>query len=158
MQPICFACSATIDKSASAICAEIADVARWREFPGYGPLPGIADAIYEQRTANMVGSRIRVRNTDSSTHVEGITAWEPGVQVTMRLAEFSPPLCHLATHFTEGWRFEDAHNATLVTRKFELFPKHTVTRPLLWLIARLFQRAIARHLAEMAQGAKTGKA
>lgn len=101
MQPIRFACSATIQKSAPAIGAEIADVARWREFRGYGPLPGIARAAYELRTEQMVGSRIRVHSTDGSTHVEEITAWEPGVQVAMRLGEFTPPLCHLASHFTE---------------------------------------------------------
>ena len=102
----------------------------------------------------MVGSRIRVQNTDGSTHVEEITAWEPGVQVAMRLGEFTPPLCHLAHHFTEEWRFAGDNGATQVTRTFALFPKHAVTRPLLWLIAQLFQRAIARQLAGMAQEAR----
>jgi hypothetical protein len=151
MHPIRFACSATIKKSATAICIEIANVARWREFPGYGPLPGIANAAYERRTEQMVGSRIRVHNTDGSTHVEEITAWEPGVQVAMRLGEFSPPLRYLATHFTEEWSFGDDHGATRLTRAFALFPKHAMTRPLLWLIAQLFRRAIARHLGNMAQ-------
>lgn len=151
MQPVRFACSATINKSATAICTEIADVARWREFPGYGPLPGIANAAYERRTDNMVGSCIRVQNTDGSTHVEEITVWEPGARVAMRLGEFAPPLCHLATHFTEEWRFAGDNGAARVTRTFALFPKHAVTRPLLWLVAQLFRRAVARHLASMAQ-------
>lgn len=153
MQPIRFMCSATIDKNAAAISAEIADVTRWREFTGYGPLPGITCAEYERHTANMVGSRIRVQNTDGSTHVEEITVWEPGVQVAMRLGEFTPPLCYLATHFTEEWSFADDHGVTRVTHSFALFPKYTVTRPLLWLIAQLFQRAIARHLTNMAAAA-----
>ncbi|MEZ4710144.1 MAG: SRPBCC family protein [Caldilineaceae bacterium] len=158
MQPIRFVCRATIAKSAPAICAEIADVTRWREFPGYGPLPGIASAAYERRTADMVGSRIRVHNTDGSTHVEEIYGWESGMKVAMRLGEFSPPLCRLASHFTEEWQFVEDNDATLVTRKFALFPKHSVTRPLLWLIGQFFQRAIARHLANMAQEAKHGNA
>ncbi|MEZ4681522.1 MAG: SRPBCC family protein [Caldilineaceae bacterium] len=153
MQPIRFACSAIIHKSAPAICAEIADLARWPEFAGYGPLPGIARAAYERRTADMVDSRIRVHNTDGSTHVEEIYAWAPEVQVAMRLGEFSPPLCHLASHFTEEWGFADEHGATRVTRAFALFPKHAMTRPLLWLIAQFFRRAIARHLVQMAREA-----
>ncbi|MEZ4735036.1 MAG: SRPBCC family protein [Caldilineaceae bacterium] len=157
MHPIRFACSATIKKSATTICAEIADVTRWREFPGYGPLPGIANAAYERRTDNMVGSRICVHNTDGSTHVEEITAWKPGVQVAMRLGEFTPPLCHLATHFTEEWSFVEDHGATQVTRSFALFPKRAMTRPLLWLIAQLFRRAIGRHLVEMAEESQNNK-
>ena len=156
MQPICFACSATIDQSASAISAQIADVARWREFAGYGPLPGIANAAYERRTETMIGSRVRVRNTDGSGHVEEFFAWEPTKQVAMKFADFTPPLHYLATHFTEEWYFEPQTGGTLVTRKFQLFPKHAAARPVLWLISLVFRRAIARHLAEMARAASNG--
>lgn len=156
MRPIRFACSQLIAQSAPAICAAIADVARWREFKGYGLLPGIADATYEQRTETMIGSRVRVRNSDGSGHVEEFYAWEPTKQVAMKFDRFTPPLCHLATHFTEEWLFETRTNATLVTRKFQLFPKHAVARPLLWLIALVFRQAIARHLADMARAANSG--
>ncbi|MBK8433616.1 MAG: hypothetical protein IPL28_21085 [Chloroflexi bacterium] len=59
MKPITFACHKQIPKSAVEICTEIADVARWSEFGGYGVLPGIAHAEYETKTADMLGSRIR---------------------------------------------------------------------------------------------------
>lgn len=153
MRPIRFACSQRIAQSAPAICAEIADVARWREFKGYGLLPGIADAVYEQRTETMIGSRVRVRNTDGSGHVEEFYAWEPTKQVAMKFDDFTPPLHYLATHFTEEWYFEPQTGGTLVTRKFQLFPKHAAARPVLWLISLVFRRAIARHLAEMARAA-----
>ena len=156
MQPICFACSATIDQSASAISAQIADVARWREFKGYGLLPGIANAAYERRTETMIGSRVRVRNTDGSGHVEEFFAWEPTKQVAMKFADFTPPLHYLATHFTEEWYFEPQTGGTLVTRKFQLFPKHAAARPVLWLISLVFRQAIARHLADMARAASGG--
>ena len=91
MRPIRFACSQLIAQSVPAICAAIADVARWREFKGYGLLPGIADATYEQRTDNMIGSRVRVRNTDGSGHVEEFYAWEPTQQVAMKFDRFTPP-------------------------------------------------------------------
>jgi hypothetical protein len=55
MYPITFMCQEVIPRSAVAICAEIADLARWSEFTGYAFLPGIASAAYERRTDDMVG-------------------------------------------------------------------------------------------------------
>lgn len=43
----------------------------------YGPLPGIREAEFEAKTAEIVGTRIRVTNRDGSTHVEEIVEWEP---------------------------------------------------------------------------------
>lgn len=150
MKPITFQSSKVIPRSALEICSEIADVSRWREFDGYGILPGIENAEYEIRSDHMVGSRIRVRNTDGSEHVEEISRWIPGKEVAMKLHEFTPPLSHLAAYFTEEWTLKAENGATHVTRKFQMVPKRSMTRPLVWLISLLFRRAIARHLAEMA--------
>ncbi|MBP7693247.1 MAG: SRPBCC family protein [Anaerolineales bacterium] len=153
MQPIEFQCSQLIPAPAEVICAGLADTSRWSEFSGNGILPGIQSAQYEQRTAAMVGSRIRVRNTDGSEHVEEIYAWVEGQAVGMRLQEFTPPLKYLATHFTEDWRFEARPSATFVTRTIRMFPRGPATYPAVWLISRLFRRAIARHLADIAAAA-----
>jgi hypothetical protein len=153
MQPITFECQHLIPATGAVICAQIAETARWSDFQGDGLLPGIVQANYETRAPNMVGSRIRVQNTDGSRHVEEIYAWEPGVAVGMKLCEFTPPLKHLASHFTEDWRFEAQGHHTLVTRTLRLYPRAAFTRPAVWLIAVLFRRAIARHLAEMARAA-----
>ena len=149
-RPIEFQRRMTIPRSAAEICAEIADVTRWSEFSGYGVLPGIEEAEYEIRTDDMVGSRIRVRNTDGSGHVEEIISWAAGEQITLKLHEFTPPLRRIAKYFTEEWRFRAEGSATEVTRHFKLYPSRSATRPILWLISLLFRRAIARHLAEMA--------
>lgn len=132
----------------------ITDLSRWPEFSGYGPLPGIAGAAYESRTDDMVGSRIRVTNADGSSHVEAIIRWVPGGAVAMKMHDFTPPLSRLATHFIEEWAFEPRGAGTLVTRRFELYPRSAATRPFLWLISLLFRRAIARHLKEMAGGGR----
>lgn len=152
MQPIRFACSTVIPATAPEICAAVADVSRWPEFKGYGPLPGIAQAEYEVRTPAMVGSRVRVRNTDGSSHREEIYQWQPEEQISLKLYDFSPPLDRLATHFLEEWYFTRQTNGTQVVRSFQLFPRQPLARPLVWLIARLFKRAIARQLAELAVG------
>ena len=155
MNPIHIASQAIIPLSPEEICAEFADLSRWPEFDGYGPLPGIKMAEYEERTADMVGSRIRVENRDGSTHVESIKVWDVGRQVVMELGEFSPPLSHLATHFVEEWSFQVQEQRTLVTRRFQLYPRSSLTRPPLWLIGRFFRRAIDQHLADMAQTARS---
>lgn len=150
MKPIIFACSATIPKPPVAICNEIADLSRWSEFPGYGFLPSIEKAVYDTRTESMVGSRIRVHNSDGSTHTETITKWQVGESVVMKLHEFSPPLAHFADHFVEEWRFDPLPDGTThVTRSFEMWPKRGVFRPILWLVSLIFRRAIDRHLALM---------
>lgn len=154
MRPITFACSQLISRPAVEISAAIADVARWSEFKGYGPLPGIARAEFARRTDDMVGSQVRVCNTDGSEHVEEITAWAPGRRVTMKLHGFTPPLRRLATHFIEEWDFIVQDDGTLVTRKFQMFPTQPLARPVLWLISLLFRQAVSRHLAFMAADAQ----
>lgn len=149
-KPIEFECRQLIPASPTAIAAAIADTSRWSEFGGYGVLPGIASAAYELRTDDMIGSRIRVRNTDGSSHVEEIYVWEVGQKIAIKMDEFTPPLSRLAAYFTEEWSFQATAEGTLAARRFQLFPRRGWTRPFLWLISLMFRRAIARHLAEMA--------
>lgn len=151
MQPITFACSRFIPHSAAEICAAIADASRWSEFKGYGPLPGIDNAEYAGRTDNMVGSQIRVRNRDGSEHIEEIIVWEPGSRVIMQLHGFTPPLSRLATHFIEEWDFAVQDKGTLVTRRFQMFGRQPLGRPILWLISLLFRQAVRQHLSDMAR-------
>lgn len=150
MRPIQFECQQLIPFSGDEVCTTISDMSQWPKFEGYGFLPGIRRAEYERRTANMVGSRIRVHNLDGSSHVEEIYHWLPGREIGMKLHQFSPPLSRLASHFTEDWRLESRPNGTYVTRTFHLYPGRNLTRPILWLISLVFRRAIAKNLAQMA--------
>src|SRR5687768_12013299 len=85
LRPITFVCSRIIPRTPIEISSEIADTSRWSEFRGYGVLPGIESAQYEKRTTDMIGSRIRVRNTDGSEHVEEILKWVPNRELSFRL-------------------------------------------------------------------------
>jgi len=60
------------------IAEQIIDVSKWTDFKGYLFLPGIKVASFEIKTATIGGSRIRVINTDGSTHVKEIVDWQPG--------------------------------------------------------------------------------
>ncbi len=149
MRPIKFVCTDTLGLLPADIARRILDLANWRNFTGYGALPGIKTAEYEVRAPGVVGSRIRVTNTDESSHVEEIVDWQPEHFLRLKMNEFSPPLSHLATEFVESWAFQRIDNGTTVTRSFELHPKSGFARPVLWLISRLLRRAIVRHLRQM---------
>jgi hypothetical protein len=149
MKPITFTCEATLPQKPEEIASQILDLSRWIEFNGYGPLPGIRQAEFEIRTAEIIGTGIRVTNRDGSTHVEEIVEWEPTRRLRLHMHEFSPPVSRLATGFAETWEFERVGDDTHVVRSFEMHPKSALTRPLLWLISFLLKRAIALHLEQM---------
>jgi hypothetical protein len=149
MRPIRFSCTETLALAPADIAGRVLDPANWTAFTGYAVLPGIKAAEYEVRPPGVVGSRIRVTNTDGSSHVEEVVEWQPDHSLRLRMNEFSAPLSGLATAFVESWAFERAGTATRVTRSFELHPKSAVVRPALWLISLLLRRAVARHLRQM---------
>ncbi len=151
--PIVFRCTQLLPFTGAEICSAVADTARWSQFQGFAILPGIASASYERRTPEMVGSRIRVANTDGSQHVEEITRWDPAGGIGMRFQEFQPPLSRLASHFEEAWEFQPRERATQVIRTLRLFPLGPLARPSLWLISLFFRQAVARQLAELARPA-----
>ena len=145
MKPITFSCEETL----GILPEQILDISRWSGFQGYAVLPGIKAAEFEIRTLEIVGSRIRVIDTDGSSHLEEIAEWQPDRRIRLQMHEFSPPLSRLATGFEETWEFSCIGRDTRVVRSFELHASSRVTRPLLWLISILLKRAIARHLRQM---------
>jgi len=152
MKPITFSCSVTLSLTPNEIAANILDLEKWPEFQGYGLMPGIRSAEFEVETPEVVGTKIRVTNTDNSSHVEEITVWEPDSRVVLRMDEFSPPLSRLANYFLEIWKFEQESGKTRVTRSFELHPRRLLTKLPLWLISFLLKKAIARQLRQMRDG------
>jgi hypothetical protein len=147
MNPIEFEVEKTIKSSAKEICEKVLDVTEWSNFNGYGLLPGIEKAEFEKQTDKMIGSRIRVKNSDGSEHIEEILEWELGEKIVMKIHGFPTTLSFMATHFIEEWNFEKlGKDEMLVTRKFHLFPVSFLTRHFLKQTAILFETAIAEHL------------
>ena len=144
--PVRFSCNAKLDQPPDVIAHQILDLSEWPSFVGYGPLPGVKRAEFEVKRPEIVGTRIRVWNTDGSSHVEEIVEWEPERRLRLHMHEFSPPLSRLATSFYELWEFTRDGGQTLVIRSFELNARSALTRPILCLIAILLRKAIARHL------------
>jgi hypothetical protein len=154
MRPITFTCRASLALAPVDIAGQILDLARWPEFAGYGPIPGIRSAEFEARTPEVVGTRIKVANVDGSTHVEEVVDWQPEARLVLHMADFTPPLSRLATRFEEEWVFERAGDATHVTRSFRLYPKSVLSRPAVWLISLLLRRAVVRHLRQIKAAAQ----
>ncbi len=149
MKLISFECRETLLLTPHEIAQQILDLTRWPEFQGYGPKPGIRTAEFEIQSPGIVGTRIRVTNTDGSNHVEEIFEWEPDSRLRLRMHDFSAPLSRLATEFIEKWEFQPVGSETKIIRSFELHPRSFVAWPLLWGISLLLRRAIARHLRQM---------
>src|SRR3712207_4808214 len=135
MKPITFACTETLPLGPEDIARQILDLANWTDFKGYGVLPGIKAAEFQARTPGVVGSRIRVTNTDGSVNVEEVVEWEPDRRLRLDMKDFSPPLSRLATGFEETWEFERLDEGTRVVRSFTMHPKTGLARPVLWLIS-----------------------
>ena len=153
MTPVTFSCEATLPLAADAVMQQILDVNEWPGFTGYGPIPRIKEARFEVQTPEVVGSRIRVINSDGSSHVEEIVLWQPPRRLALVMSGFSPPLSRLASHFEESWDLEPIASGTHVQRKFALHAKSLVGRIALVPISWLLRRAVQRHMRQM-QAAK----
>lgn len=148
MKPIEVQVVGQTHQSPQEICAQFLDTSRWSEFTGYAILPGIKEAHFETRTPGLVGSRIRVQNTDGSSHVEEIIEWDAANRIALRFQEFSPPLQRIASYFVETWEFHQVAGGTQVTRRMSMVPKGLLGWVLLMPISRLMKKAFERNLAD----------
>ena len=153
--PVTFSCTETLKSTPEEIGRQILNVANWPDFGGYAFLPGIEVAEFEVETPDVVGSRIRVKNTDGSRHVEEIFVWDLPRRLQLRMRDFTPPLSRLATGFVETWDFTHTGGMTNVVRSFELHPQNALTRPLLWLISVFLKKAVAHHLGQIRANEQT---
>ena len=146
MKPIEFQVTARSSKIPQQLCAEFLDTDRWPEFEGYLFLPGVKNAAFEHHTPEVTGSRIRVQNTDGSSHVEEIIEWDPARRLAVQFGEFQPPLSRLATHFVETWQFRETDQGTEITRGMEMVPKGMIGWLMLRMVAILMKKAFEKQM------------
>jgi hypothetical protein len=125
----------------------------WRQFDGYGPLPGIKEASFRKKTDEIIGTQIAVKNRDGSSHIEEITAWLPG-DIVLEMKEFSAPLSRMATHFIERWTFTKVDSRYQVCRSFLMHPRGLMGSLVLRVIAPLMKRAVDKHLEQIERSSK----
>jgi hypothetical protein len=112
-------------------------------------LPGIQSAHFESKTPAIVGSRIKVQNTDGSSHTEEIITWDVNNKVQLRFQEFNSPLKHLASHFIETWSFSKSNDRLNVTRSMVIYPKGMLGWLMLIPIARLMKKAFEKNSSQI---------
>jgi hypothetical protein len=122
----------------------IVDLSQWTTFRGYGPLPGIVRAELAEGPLGP-GARVRVLNTDGSTHHEVFEVFERGKRLHIRM-ELQPPASRVLARIDERVELEPSASAgTSMTRSFELTPRSLWTTPLAWGVAALLRRAVLLH-------------
>ena len=140
-----------VDKTPQEICSLILDTNQWSNFEGYFILPGINKAEFEKRTDEIIGSKIKVVNTDGSTHTEEIVEWDANKKVVIIFHEFSLPLKSFATHFIEEWKFAISDNGTEVKRSMKMYPKNLFGWLIIKLITKMMSKALEKNLKQLIQ-------
>lgn len=148
MKPIAISVAGFTQKSSQEICAEFLDTKRWSEFKGYAFLPGIEAARFETKTSELIGSRIKVKNMDGSSHIEEIIEWDERNQIAVKFQDFDSPLRNLATYFIEVWAFRETAGGTEITRSMTMYPKGIAGWLMLNPISRLMKKAFEKHLRQ----------
>jgi hypothetical protein len=149
MRPVEIKIRGYSQKSSQEICSAFLDTERWSEFKGYFILPGIREARFEIRTPTVVGSRIKVQNTDGSSHVEEIIEWDVFNRIALRFQEFDAPLKYFASHFIEAWGFSKLDNGTEVSRIMTMYPRGVFGWLMLVPISRLMKKAFEKNLVQL---------
>lgn len=149
MKPITIQVHGQSRKTPWEISQQILDLTRWPEFGGYSILPGIRRAEFETKTPIIIGSRIRVHNTDGSTHVEEVVEWDDEHRVALKFQDFSPPLSRLATHFLETWEYRPLSAGTEITRSLAMYPKGLPGWLVLLPISRLMKKAFEHNARQL---------
>jgi hypothetical protein len=149
MKPIEIKITGHTQKSSQEICVHFLDTDRWSDFKGYFILPGIQKAHFELKTPTLVGSKIKVHNTDGSAHVEEIIQWDVENKIGLRFQEFGLPLKNFATHFIETWEFRKSGDGTDLTRTMTLYPKGLFGWCMLAPISLLMKKSFEKNLSQL---------
>lgn len=149
MNPIEIKIQGHTKRSTLEICAEFLDTNRWSDFKGYSILPGIQSASFEIKTPNLAGSRIKVKNTDGSSHVEEIIEWDVSSGFSLKFQEFDSSLKNLASHFIEIWSFKTLASGTEITRAMTMYPKGVLGWLMLKPISGLMKKAFEHNANQL---------
>jgi len=154
LNPIELTTNGFVNRTPNDICSILLDTNRWSEFEGYSILPGIEKAEFEKRTAEVVGSRIKVRNNDGSSHIEEIVEWDVNKKVVFKFQDFNSILKYFATHFIEEWNFVTKDEGTEIERNMKMYPKHVVGWLILKPVSKLMKKALEKNLMQFSSDNK----
>jgi len=123
-----------------------------RYFRGLPPLiPGIAAAQIIGDGETIEGSLRRVVLTDGTQICERVLRHERPTIHSYEMAEMNRLQRMICSQMTSEWRFEEEGTGTRIAWTYAIYPRNAMTKPITHLIARLFQRAMRRCLALVAE-------
>lgn len=149
MNPIKLEIESEINTTSDKICSVILDVNNWSEFKGYLFLPGIKKAEFEKKTSSIVGSKIKVENTDGSFHTEEIIEWEVNNKIVLKFYEFSSPVKYFSEKFLEEWSFAKHNGKTRVKRSMIMYPTGILGGMIIKPVSILMKKALKKNLEQL---------
>lgn len=130
-----------------AVFAHLTDVANLSEFVGFGPIPGIREAKWENEDGIRLGAIRTVVNTDGTQHREEVVGYDPPRRIEDRIFDVTSPLRHLAKDIRDEFVFETVEDGTRIVRTFSVEPKNRLAVPVVSMMAKTALRpALLRHL------------
>lgn len=143
MKPIVLILESDVQVAALDFCEQLLDLKKWPHVKGNGVLPGMQKAEFRKRTKNIVGTQVLVTNTDGSTYVETVEAWEPAARIELRTDAFSNVLRYLARYFIDTYECTAIEGGTHVKRTIQLVPVNIGGKLFLWYMARQLRKSLA---------------
>jgi uncharacterized protein YndB with AHSA1/START domain len=126
-------------------------------FRGIPPLiPGIVEARFPEEGAPRPGMLRHVKLSDGSRVVERLLAFEAPRLHRYDMAEMQRLQKLLLTNMQGEWTFSPEGEGCRVVWDYSFFEKSAVTRPVVWLVAKLFRRAMQNCLDQLAAAMKRG--
>jgi hypothetical protein len=121
----------------------------------FGPMPPIV-AVHDQQGNFDVPGQTRVFDTaDGGAMHEELLAIDVPHRFTNRLVVLKGPFRPLVRTIEETWSFRTVGGGTEATWEWNLVPRSALTRPLAWLVARLwlgYARGVQQQLADEVAG------
>jgi len=106
-----------------------------------GPIPGVAGVENQTGPWDAVGQSRTVRLTDGSAAYEELTSYTPPRRFAYRVSGFTGPFHRLVKDAYGEWVFsEPKEGRTRIDWTYSFMPRGPLSRPLVFLIAKLFWR------------------
>jgi hypothetical protein len=124
-------------------------------FPGLPPLvPAIVEARIEGGGPQREGAVRELRLSDGSRVKERIVAYEAPSRHAYDMLEMNALQRLLCTNMEADWRFDDQGGATRIRWTYLIHDRSLLLLPVARLMALVFERAMKRSLARVAEAAQ----
>lgn len=119
-------------------------------FTGYGPLPAVVGIDNQSGAWDAPGQSRRVQLSDGGSACERLTDFQRPRSFAYQADEFTGVLGRLSDQARGRWRFLPADGGTMIDWRCEFHSRSALTRPLLWLVVRVFWQGYMNRVLDLA--------